>query len=469
MTRTVQRLYSLLFALSLLALNPWGETRGEIWTAPKIGVLIALYGLNVVLLWRKPVRFDRYHWLSFIFWAAWLALGAIAVLESPVPGRAFWGQDEMGDGWFYWVVLANVTLSNTALLRQYPHLLRSQIKGLLLGGVVLVVAMIPQLIDWRIDYTQTMGELLQPGILRSTIFEDHQPIGTYSHRGHPAFVLSFLCILLLLLRRWRWLSKEKTVLGLVLFGGMLWTLRTRVGILVFVVGVLYLLGRRYKRTAITLCLLGSLLMGLITVSRPIEGLPLIKQITSDRVYLWDLARSGIRQRPLWGWGFNGFGVAYAHLVEKHSDKDRRIEVIHDVYYEAITPEGNVEFELLISNKAHNLILDTWISTGIFGLISYLALLGFYTYSAYQARLARLEVIVIAYLTFAFTWFEAAQFSHLVWWGLSLAWYRPETGSLSLPPSRPPSLDEKQETPPVEESPEEETPDETGDSRISLGD
>lgn len=466
MQPAVQRLYSLLFALSLLALNPWGETRGEIWTVPKIGVLIALYGLNLALLWRKPPRFDSQQWLSFIFWGAWLALGAIAVLESPVPRRAFWGQDEMGDGWFYWAVLANFTLSNSALLRQYPHLLRSQLKGLLLGGVVLVLAMIPQLIDWRIDYTQTMGELLQPGILRSTIFQDHQPIGTYSHRGHVAFVLSFLCILLLLLRRWRWLSREKTVLGLALFGGMLWMLRTRVGILVFVVGVLYLLGRRYKRTMIALCLLAVLLMGLITFSRPIEGLPLIKQITSDRVYLWHLGRSGIRQRPLWGWGFNGFGVAYAHLVEKHSDNSRRIEVIHDVYYEAITPEGNTEFEMLISNKAHNLILDTWVSTGVFGLISYLGLLGFYAYSAYQSRLARLEVIVIIYVTFTFTWFEAAQFSHLVWWGLSLAWYRPQTGVDSSPPLLPPQLHEKQETLPVGESPEDEIPDETGDSLSS---
>lgn len=458
MQPTVQRLYSLLFALSLLALNPWGETRGEIWTVPKIGVLIAIYGLNLVLLWRKPLRFHSYPWLSFIFWGAWLALGAIAVLESPVPRRAFWGQDEMGDGWFYWAVLGNFTLSNTALLRHYPHLLRSQIKGLLLGGVVLVLAMIPQLIDWRIDYTQTMGELLQPGILRSTVFQDHQPIGTYSHRGHVAFVLSFLCILLLLLRRWHWLSRRNTVLGLALFGGMLWMLRTRVGILVFVVGVLYLLGRRYKRTMIALCLLGVLLMGLITFSRPIEGLPLIKQITSDRVYLWQLGRSGIRQRPLWGWGFDGFGVAYAYLVEKHSDNSRHIEVIHDVYYEAITPEGTVEFELLISNKAHNLILDTWISTGVFGLISYLGLLGFYTYSAYQAPLARLEVVVIVYLTFTFTWFEAAQFSHLVWWGLSLAWYRPHVVPQASMTNR--------RLPPAGKPPEDESPDETGDSLSS---
>ena len=45
-------LYTLLYALNLTVINPWGETIGAIWTAPKVYTLIALLSLNASLLFR---------------------------------------------------------------------------------------------------------------------------------------------------------------------------------------------------------------------------------------------------------------------------------------------------------------------------------------------------------------------------------------------------------------------------------
>jgi len=73
---------------------------------------------------------------------------------------------------------------------------------------------------------------------------------------------------------------------------------------------------------------------------------------------------------------------------------------------------------LPSVKAHNLILDTALSVGFLGLLSYLTLLVFCIWQMIKSPLQGIEAVVIAYLVFTFTWFECAQFTHLAWWSLS---------------------------------------------------
>jgi O-antigen ligase len=70
-------------------------------------------------------------------------------------------------------------------------------------------------------------------------------------------------------------------------------------------------------------------------------------------------------------------------------------------------------------KAHNLILDTILSTGILGMLSYFTLLGYYLARPIKSPARGAEAVAILYLAFTFTWFECAQFSHLAWWSLSL--------------------------------------------------
>ncbi|WP_042341289.1 hypothetical protein [Calothrix sp. PCC 7507] len=71
-------------------------------------------------------------------------------------------------------------------------------------------------------------------------------------------------------------------------------------------------------------------------------------------------------------------------------------------------------QALITVKAHNLILDTTLSVGILGLISCLALLGLCLWLVIKSSYQGIETVVITYLVFTFTWFESAQFTHIVW-------------------------------------------------------
>ncbi|WP_243146902.1 hypothetical protein [Scytonema sp. UIC 10036] len=112
----------------------------------------------------------------------------------------------MGDGLLYWILIAIFTLSNTLLLRLHSELARSQLQGLVIGGVVLAISIFPQVIDWKIDYTATMGQLFRDNILASTIFQNQQPIGLYSHRGHASFVLAAVAIATVVSWQWQWIN-----------------------------------------------------------------------------------------------------------------------------------------------------------------------------------------------------------------------------------------------------------------------
>ncbi len=52
------------------------------------------------------------------------------------------------------------------------------------------------------------------------------------------------------------------------------------------------------------------------------------------------------------------------------------------------------------------------------MTSYLVLLGWCLWQVIKSPYRGIEAVFIAYLTFTFTWFESAQFTHLAWWSLS---------------------------------------------------
>lgn len=167
-----------------------------------------------------------------------------------------------------------------------------------------------------------------------------------------------------------------------------------------------------------------LFIGAVSSTRQLEALnrfnfdsstKIIKQLTSDRVYLWDLSKRGISQRPLLGWGMNGFGSAYPHVINSNWVKITRLgEFTYDYQHS----NGQRGTQALITVKAHNLILDTTLSVGILGLVSYLVLLGLSLWQVIKSPYRGIETVAVAYLVFTFTWFECAQFTHIIWWALS---------------------------------------------------
>lgn len=412
-------IYTLLFTLSIVIINPWGSSRGEIWTQPKCAVLGLIVICNLYLLWKNwdTLQIPKSWFTCKLLWEIFLLIGFISTLLSPFPIRSLFGQDQMGDGWLYWLLVAAFTLSNTLVLRRYPQLLPAQLYGFLIGGLILALSMFPQLIDWRIDYTATTGQLLRDNILVSTIFQDHQPIGLYSHRGHAAFVLAAIGVMAVACRQLQWVSLRTTVTIIIPIAIALFLANTRMALVAFFVSILYLSGRKYYRRLIPIILVFILMIGVMTTTRQISGLSAIRQMTSDRIYLWQIAPRGISKRPLFGWGFNGFGIAYPYI---RSPKDTpNVLRLGDLSYDVAGEDGNLHTVPLITYKAHNLILDTILSVGILGMVSYLALWGYGIFLVFRSPNGKLLAVAIAYLVFTLTWFEVAQFTHLAWWTLSV--------------------------------------------------
>ena len=276
-----------------------------------------------------------------------------------------------------------------------------------------------------------MGQLIRDNVLASTIFRGHQPIGLYSHRGHAAIVLAITSLLCLIAWKQRWRSSRCTLATLILlFTALLFT-QTRAAILALVIAVAYLITRfgltkQFRRIIIGAGLACLLFVGAISTHRDIgalkqfnfaSGTQIIKNLTSDRIWLWELSLRGITQRPLIGWGFNGFGIAYPYVITQNHTLD--VIRLGNLSYDYRTKDEQLFTTSLPTYKAHNLILDTLLSVGVLGMLAYFALFGFYFWWVSRSPHRGIEAVAIAYLVFTVAWFECAQFTHLVWWVLSL--------------------------------------------------
>jgi O-antigen ligase len=416
----VNRLYTLLFSLSIILINPIGAMRGEIWTQPKVFAIVLICILNFLILWenREDLNLPQSWKINRLLWEIFLGIGLIATLTSPFPWRSLFGQEQMGDGLLYWLLIAIFTLSNSLLLRLHTELARSQLQGLVIGGVILAISIFPQAINWRIDYTATSGQLMQSNILASTIFPNQQPIGLYSHRGHASFVLAAAAVMTLVGWQWQWINTRiAATAGILIIPALLLT-QTRAGLLALLVATIYLLGRKHYKLLISATLVCLLLIGIATSTRQINNAPLVKQITSDRVYLWQLANHRISYRPLLGWGMDGFGTAYSYV--RPGKKITKVIRLGDFSFDYQDEKGQIKTAQLPTTKAHNLILDTTLSVGLLGMASYLALLGWCLWQVIKSPYRGIEAVFIAYLAFTFTWFECAQFTHIAWWSLSIS-------------------------------------------------
>lgn len=418
----MKQLYTILFALSIILINPWGQMRGEIWTIPKILILFLITFSNLIILLECRLTADKFPQLSrtwkiqFLLWGIFLACGLISTLNSPFPWHSFLGQEQMRDGWLYGLLLAAFTLSNTLLLQRYPHLFPSQCRGLIIGSLLLSLSIFPQILDWRIDYTTTSGQLLQSNILTSTIFRNQQPIGLYSHRGHASFVLATMSTLILLLWRSHSLSKRQAIALLCPLVAALFLTQTRASILAFFGATAYIFGGKIKR-AIPFFLIGAIALGSWTTWRQIDKLSPLNQAASGRVGMWEQAVRGIKMRPLWGWGYNGHGIAHPYS-DRWNPAPVRVLRIDAIGFVGEFATGKIQPRPIPTHKAHNLILDTLQSLGMVGFFAYFALFSFYFFHTLHSPLPKLAAIALTYLIFTFTWFDCAQYSHLLWWSFS---------------------------------------------------
>ncbi len=417
----MKTLYTLLCALSIILINPWGNSRGIIWTSPKVFVIWLIVGVNLALLWekRKTLSISRQWKISLILWTIFLSIGAISTLQSPFPLTSFFGQDQMGDGWLYWLLIAAFTLSNSLLLIVHPQLINSQFQGLLIGGMILSLSIFPQIMDWRIDYTATMGQIIRVDVLASSIFQGQQPIGLYSHRGHAAIVLALIVITAIVGWFSRFITIKLTVITLLLTVPALLLTSTRSAILALMIASAYLLRGKYYKILPGIALIAIIAIAIMTVTRPLDwSKPTIAQIMSSRSPMWTLSVRGIKKRPLFGWGFDGFGISYPYI--RNPQITPIVVNLDEFTYDYINIKREISTREISTYKAHNWMLDTTLSVGILGLAAGIALWGYYVCLGLNSSLRGIEAVAIAYLIFTFTWFDGAQYAHIAWWMMSLA-------------------------------------------------
>ncbi|MEH2101289.1 MAG: O-antigen ligase family protein [Nostoc sp.] len=364
----MNRLYTLLFSLSIILINPIGAMRGEIWTQPKVFAISLICILNFLMLWedRESLKLTQSWKINRLLWEIFLGIGLISTLANPFPWRSLLGQEQMGDGLLYWLLIAIFTLSNNLLLRLHPELARSQLQGLVIGGVILAAVAVMTLVGWQ----------------------------------------------------WQWINTRLAATAAMLIIPALLLTQTRAGILALLVATIYLLGRQHYKLLVPAILVCLLIIGIATSTRQMNNLPLIKQITSNRVDLWQMANYRISQRPLLGWGMDGFGTAYSYVRPRK--KITKVIRLGDFSFDYQDENGQIKTAQLPTTKAHNLILDTTLSVGLLGMVSYLALLGWCLWQVIKSPYRGIEAVFIAYLAFTFTWFECAQFTHLAWWSLSIS-------------------------------------------------
>lgn len=463
--------YGLLTALSLALINPWGTPRGEVWTNPKVYALIALALLTWSVLLAQLVRFiiKKLHreatphfrppaaWVwGALLWLAFLGWGLVTVYFSPISLRnALMANDEMGDGWVYWAWLGAFVLGNALVLRRFPQLFKPQLYGVLLAGALMGLAVLAQTVNWKLDFTATMGQEVptpnpnRPNVLLSNIWQGQMPIGLTSHRGHAAFVVAAVAVLALVSQLRGWLAGRYAwpLYALSLLG--VYLTATRGAQLAFGAGMIYLLIRFWRvagaRRTVLLALvplvvgaaglIGALALGVSSMTRSLPSLETLTKnpdaFLSMRPDYWRIAADGIRERPLAGWGYNGFGLMFPYVndfevrfktflawQDGKPVELARLQGTDHYYFRYIGLDGLLYRGRVMSNKAHNLFLDTAVSLGLVGLALYLLLLGVFLGITARGAGWGLEAVLVVYLVYGLTWFESAQFSHLAWWALS---------------------------------------------------
>ena len=450
-------LYGFIYAFSIIVINPWGGKHWDkVWIEPKLFAvqLIIIANLWVVLthVQKKSLIIPKAWKIGFGLWLLFLGIGATSTLLSFSPSRSFWGQPLLGDGLFYWCFVGAFVVSNALVLRLKPELIRYQLYGLLAGGVILALSIFPQVVDWRIDYTATSGQVSNaaPEMLKSGIWKGQMPVGFYTNRGEAAFPLATGGILTLLGLLWGWIYAPLAGVIYVLTCTAFFYTKCRGAVLALLAALTYLLIRfrsDSKKRNMLICygegllLLSYLLFKtsatLLTTELASSGVPNPVQHNIDfkdstslgvRWEMWKFTLEAIAERPLFGWGFNGLGIAAPFLADwagEHRaylfDKVDVAEVlsVKNFIFTYLGVDGVVHAGIIMFHKAHNLILDTTVSVGIFGLISYVSLLVFFIWCGFNSTFLGIEAIAITYIIYTFTWYESGQFSHLGWWGLSV--------------------------------------------------
>ena len=339
----------------------------------RILVEIAFVGWALMMLVDAKYR-PKFSWTAAIF-AIFVAWMAIADALAVNPAKAFWSNFERMDGWvtlihvfLLFLIMGSVFtvdklwrkwwltfLSVSAIVCAYGFL---QIWGVLAihqGGV-------------RLDATFGNSDYLACFMLFAIAISLWQAFETKSSTWlkYLLLVLTLLEVIILFLTETR--GAILCFIGAIGLGSILWMLesgkkgRQMAGIalvaLLVVVGGFFLI-----RNA-------SFIQHDPSLSR-LATISLKDPETATRFTIWHMALEGFEQKPITGWGQEGFNYVF------------------NKYYEPKLNDQEPWFD-----RAHNMFLDWLVAGGFPALLLFLALLGSTVYALYKSQTSRLERILL---------------------------------------------------------------------------
>lgn len=472
MTRTLSLCYTLLFALSIAAINPFADpvvSPESVWKNPKILALAAITLLNLALVARESTKasitMDRWMVAITMLWSVFLAIGTITTVRSPFPIRSLLGHSLIGEGLLFWLLVAIFSVSCLAVFRVDPRVFRAQRNGVLLGGLLMASAVLVQTYNWTVDFTALSGRVV-PGeadLLESRTLRSQMPIGFTSHRGYAGFVLAFVSLAFVTTLR----ESRRGRIEWMVWGGILvcttalWMTNTRGAIIVVPTCLLALVAFKainrqpFRKVVVATMIFGAAFFVAGTYRQGLANAPeryvpplsgSVNAISNGRIELWMIAFDSIRVRPLLGWGFDGFGNAWArdtisgsngHLQDRRNaqkalrgDEHRSVPGLismRDYSFTFHDAAGTTRTGIRPHSNAHNVLVDKLLAVGVIGAMTFFALLGIHMIIAAR-QLAWLALMsCIAYLVFGTFWYDSAQFSHIVWWGLATGFVSHRSG------------------------------------------
>jgi len=434
---------ALLAALSVVAFAPAGATRAEIWGAPKVLALTGLILFNLAILTpriRTAISLLAAYRPQIICWLLFLLAVVASGIRSPYQQRALYGQGAIATGLETWALVFLLVATTWALSSLRPTILGAQLIGFGIGGLVASMAVLVQAANPTIDLTVTSGQLVAGSDrqLISSIFLHQMPIGLNLHRGQAGAVL----FLTLVLGFWeavgpsQKLTKEMASwfwrLVLLAASIAIVQVRTRAPWISAASGIIALTVLAVKARLATLKIIqaisivvagvavGILLGNSLGWNETARRLPSpsagVDALASGRLTLWRLAIEGVRERPLLGWGSDGFGIMLAHRESlRHGETLRSMG---DNYFYTLDEEGQVHARPIATNKAHNVVLDILVSYGVVGLVAYGAVILTTLQLVRRSKSWPVLGILIAYGLYLVTWYDAVGHLHMVWWAAS---------------------------------------------------
>jgi O-antigen ligase len=230
---------------------------------------------------------------------------------------------------------------------------------------------LPSVFQKKSDWTKIFGVSILVGVILCLYVLSGSEISTRGGGtiGNTSFMAAYLLFdiffaIILFLSQKNWLRIYSGI-SLLLMIPILLTSTARGAIISFIAGI-FLMGLGYmffsqkeklKRVAISIVVSLALLGILSAVIQPafIEG-PIEHTLSEmkPRFVIWEGAQKGFLEKPILGWGPENFNVVFTKYFNPC------------VFLSECG--GEVWFD-----KAHNIVLDTLVTTGIVGLLSYLAI------------------------------------------------------------------------------------------------